>query len=237
MEGNADLYGLGIRLGVYFQLVSTLFANHLLPDEISYANSIFLLVVFVAVARATASRSIQWVEAFLMLQLMLAFMLSVVPTHYRFSWKFRGIATIMKPRDIILLQKHYSVSEIGRHWRAGLATAVACYNVWFWFAFEPPSSCTSYIFLFTKASPHPVSQVLYKLFAIAYVLVRGLMYLFNLVDLLSIPQVHFWTWKPGLPSLKSLKTCAWQVLNFYHSRSRKGDERYSYYRDRIHEHQ
>ena len=48
-----------------------------------------------------------------MLQLMSAFLLSVVPTHYRFPWKFRGISTIMRQKDILLLQKHYIASEIG----------------------------------------------------------------------------------------------------------------------------
>ena len=32
--GNSDLYGLGIRLGVYLQLLSTLLANALLSDAL-----------------------------------------------------------------------------------------------------------------------------------------------------------------------------------------------------------
>lgn len=97
MEGNADLYSLGIRLGVYFQIVSTLLANHLLPNGISNAwdtNSIFLLVDFAAVVRATIGRAIQYIEVFVMLQLMLAFLLSVVTTHYRFTWNSEGLVLL-----------------------------------------------------------------------------------------------------------------------------------------------
>ena len=169
-----------------------------------------------------------------MLQLMLAFLLSVVPTHYRFPWKFRGIGTILRQKDILLLQKHYIASEIGRHWCAGLTTTVAYYNVWFWFDFVAPSSYKVYIFLFTKVSPQPVSQEVYRVFGVAYMLIRGLMYLFNLFDILSIPQFKFQTWKRRWPNVK---TCARRVVAFYLSRSKGGDRRNSYFRERIHEHQ
>jgi hypothetical protein len=32
VDGNPDLYGIGIRVGIYLQLFSTLIANHYLPD-------------------------------------------------------------------------------------------------------------------------------------------------------------------------------------------------------------
>jgi hypothetical protein len=54
--GNPDLYGLGIRLGVYFQLFATLFANAFLDEAVGDAldtNFIFLFALFVALARAT----------------------------------------------------------------------------------------------------------------------------------------------------------------------------------------
>jgi hypothetical protein len=56
LNGNSDLYGLGIRLGVYFQLISTLLANHFLPDALGEAwdaNTIFLLSIFVAVIKSS----------------------------------------------------------------------------------------------------------------------------------------------------------------------------------------
>ena len=34
VEGNSDLYGIGIRVGIYLQLFSTLVANHYLPEVI-----------------------------------------------------------------------------------------------------------------------------------------------------------------------------------------------------------
>ena len=32
VDGNPDLYGIGIRVGIYLQLFSTLVANHYLPE-------------------------------------------------------------------------------------------------------------------------------------------------------------------------------------------------------------
>lgn len=81
-EGKSDLYGFGIRLGIYFQLISTALADKLLPEEQKNAwdtNSIFLLAVFAAVAKSTVSGEIHYVEAFVMLQLMFAFLLCPIP--------------------------------------------------------------------------------------------------------------------------------------------------------------
>ena len=76
INGNPDLYGLGIRLGIYFQLTSTSLTSRLLPEEtlsIWHTSSIFLLDVFAAVSKSTVSGTIQYVEAYVMLQLMFAF--------------------------------------------------------------------------------------------------------------------------------------------------------------------
>ena len=155
IDGNQDLYGLGIRLGIYFHLIATILVNRFLPNEVSGAwdtNSIFLLAVFAAVAKATVSRTVHYVEAFVMLQSMFAFLLAVVPTNSHLKWWFRAIAGIMEEKDFQFLEKNLSSSQVGRSWRAYLALGIACYNVWFWFNFEAPTSCRAYIFLFAKAS-------------------------------------------------------------------------------------
>ena len=65
VQGNPGLYDLGIRLGVYFQLIATFICSRLLPEEVVtvlYANSIFLLAVFAALASATVDQSVQYVR-------------------------------------------------------------------------------------------------------------------------------------------------------------------------------
>ena len=81
-SGNPDLYGLGIRLGIYLQWISSLLTNSLLPEGVSDSldtNSIFLFAVFIAIAAATnASEGLRPVEAFIMLQLCFGYLLSVL---------------------------------------------------------------------------------------------------------------------------------------------------------------
>jgi len=80
-EGNPDFYGLGIRLGVYLQVLSSWATNTLKDDAIAdthAANSIFLLAIVVSVLSATASQEIRPVEVWLMLQICLMFPLTVM---------------------------------------------------------------------------------------------------------------------------------------------------------------
>ena len=81
--GNSDFYGLGIRIGIYLQWISSLLTNVLLPRGISDSldtNSIFLFAVFVAVANATSlsQEGFHLVEIFVMLQLCFGYLLSVL---------------------------------------------------------------------------------------------------------------------------------------------------------------
>lgn len=81
-DGNDDLYGLGIRIGIYLQWISSLLTSLLLPTGASDyldTNSIFLFAVFIATATAThRNGGLHPAEAFIMLQLCFGFLLSVL---------------------------------------------------------------------------------------------------------------------------------------------------------------
>ena len=50
--GNSDIYGLGVRLGIYLQWLSCLLANHTLPDTrsaLAQAYMIFLIAICAAI--------------------------------------------------------------------------------------------------------------------------------------------------------------------------------------------
>ena len=188
IDGNPDLYGLGIRLGIYSQIIATLLVNNFLPNEVSGTwdtNGIFLLAVFAAVANATVTLTIQYVEAFVMLHLIFAFLLAVVSTNSRLKWAIRGALGIMEEKDFQFLEKHLSASKIGESWRAYLALAIACCNVWFWFRFDAPGSCRAYIFLFAKVSPESVGQQFFRVFAVLYLFYKGIPFAAKLVTLPS----------------------------------------------------
>ncbi|KAF2489232.1 hypothetical protein BU16DRAFT_567413 [Lophium mytilinum] len=79
--GNPDLYGLGIRLGVYLQWVSTWLSISIDPDsaqETHDANSIFVFAIIIAVIQAAHQKSIKPVEAHLMLQICFGFYFTVL---------------------------------------------------------------------------------------------------------------------------------------------------------------
>lgn len=128
IQGNPDLYGLGIRLGIYFQLIVIFVSSRLLPEEVVTVwdiNSIFLLVIFAAVVSATSDQSVQYVEIFVMLQLMFAFLIAVGYKDSQGMWYLLSFVTILKKREEDALIRHFTTSEVGRSWRTALATAIA----------------------------------------------------------------------------------------------------------------
>lgn len=80
--GNPDLYGLGIRIGIYTQVFSTLITNHFLPGELSStwtANIIFVSALLLAMIKSISQSSEFFVvEGFILLQLILLFFLAVI---------------------------------------------------------------------------------------------------------------------------------------------------------------
>jgi hypothetical protein len=85
-EGNSDLYGLGIRLGVYLQLLSTLLANGFLSNELREdarnTNAIIMIAVFAGMASATINNQTNGIEIFVMTTLLISFLWSdFTPSH------------------------------------------------------------------------------------------------------------------------------------------------------------
>jgi hypothetical protein len=81
-EGNPAFYGLGIRLGVYLQLVSSWISNTQPRVGSRYlnhdANSIFVFAIVTAVLNACNSASVQRIEAWIMRQACFAFYFKVL---------------------------------------------------------------------------------------------------------------------------------------------------------------
>jgi hypothetical protein len=60
-----DYYGLGVRLGIYFQWGSAYVANTMLPSEIAGAldaNSIFLFSLLIAMVKCTLTNMLESVD-------------------------------------------------------------------------------------------------------------------------------------------------------------------------------
>lgn len=80
-EGNSDLYGLGIRIGVYLQWYSTWLCITVDPEtsgETHTANALFIFAILVALLQAISNQSINKIEAYLMLQICFGYLLTLL---------------------------------------------------------------------------------------------------------------------------------------------------------------
>jgi hypothetical protein len=117
--GNPDIYGLGIRLGIYFQWIAAIISKcfDASPEairELMEVDAIFLLAILIATLLLSAS-STYAVEVLIMLHF---FFGDVYTVYYDSSMVFGGTSTI-------------SVWSIT--FRSLMHTTMAAYAVWFWF--------------------------------------------------------------------------------------------------------
>jgi len=213
LDGNSDLYGFGIRLGVYFQLISTLLANHFLPDALREAwdaNTIFLVSIFIAVIKSSVNvNNLAAPEAFVMLQMLFAYLVAVYHIGASFKWFcFEILSAIlngmMEPdldwSDVVseLGQAQSDVSQLGTTMRQFLALAIASYNVWFWFPgsgfLDSVQHCNSSMFLFAQVDLHGNARIFFQVLGVLYLLF----------------QVYKLTWNVG-PTPFLLELWQWKV--------------------------
>lgn len=177
IAGNSDLYGLGIRIGVYSQLLSTIVTNHFLPRSVSsnaVANLIFLLALILAVIRSVSNhQDFYAAECFVVLQLILTFFFSytegwiflfaefwtafldghlppaMIKHKLRQPGNFEGLSRYFSE----LGQAYTSVTLLQTTSHGLLSLAASTLSFWFWVAGvrslkHAATGCTTYVFLF-----------------------------------------------------------------------------------------
>ena len=161
--GNPDLYGIGIRVGVYAQWLSALLSNHFLPnsrEDVHSAYFLFSIALAIATVVITAKPGVYCVffaEVFVLVSLFFGGYFSVhlfplkdpARDNHPTPWR-RG--------RLLILSFVYG--------------AMISYNCWFWFkgrlARFQPTPCGSAIFLFKKFSGDILHEAVafYKAFSI-----------------------------------------------------------------------
>lgn len=122
---SKDLYGLGVRLGYYFQWFSGWVSNNFIVEEMGGgldANSIFLGSLIISILNTTKNNTLTQIDAFIMLQLCAGTIWSVLSV-----WGYRTCVYRKEGADGIR-----RFGGFGTHLRLGLAAAVAGYSIWFW---------------------------------------------------------------------------------------------------------
>ncbi|KAJ4171064.1 hypothetical protein NW754_007208 [Fusarium falciforme] len=142
-EGKSDLYGLGIRLGIYMQWLSTFVTDFESLTPLWETYSIFIFAIFIAILVLTAEeRPTHTAE------------MSIL-TYIVFGGAYMMLPANMRMRKVTssngkALLNHYAAMNL-------ISGIVACYFFWFWlrgmhgdnFLATP---CGSYGFLFAKVS-------------------------------------------------------------------------------------
>jgi hypothetical protein len=185
LEGNDDLYGLGIRLGVYCSLLATLYAKYFLPAALKgtmTTNAVFIFAILIAVIKSSASGGLATVEAFVMLQILFGYVLCGAEGGSTSLWFVSLFLPDLSADDRELVLAHVGQTELATNVINILRTAIASFNVWFWFAGVGGLSdgwlpCTFQIFFFRLFSGYGQIRTLFKVAAAAYLSFQTLRHL------------------------------------------------------------
>lgn len=150
LAGNADMYGLGIRLGYYLQWYGGIFASLLAPEEVPnarFALGLFISATFLALVIQTVQDDLYAVEIYIILLLTFGAYLFLVP---QLLWRLvTGCQPLLDPSRFPLVDPGQTQSDL----HTILILAVTGYQLWFWFVKIPDLDrvyCRRFGFAFAK---------------------------------------------------------------------------------------
>lgn len=153
--GNSDIYGLGIRLGYYAQILAIYLSNFLVLSEakvLRASNALFLLALsIVTVIYAYNAASTHAIEVFILLQMGLCLAIVSILEGTRYSSRF---VRLDKERLVV---------------RTVLANFGIFYNLYFWWwglDSMTGTPCGTYVFYFVRADIYGPMRTAMKVFAI-----------------------------------------------------------------------
>lgn len=120
-----DLYGLGVRLGVYLQWFSGWVSNNFVIEEIAGgldANAIFLFALLISMVSSSKSDAMTLMDGMIMMMLCGGTIWSVLSL-----WGYRTCVYRKEGHDAIR-----RFGGFGTHLRLLLAGGVSWYAIWFW---------------------------------------------------------------------------------------------------------
>lgn len=120
-----DYYGLGVRLGIYFAWMQAYIANNFLASEIASAsdtNTIFLLVVLIAMIKCSSIKMLEQVDGLILMHLSGGFLFGSLSL-----WGYRTRRYMDDgPKAIRFF------GGFGTHSRLIVSLAVSIYGLWYW---------------------------------------------------------------------------------------------------------
>jgi hypothetical protein len=151
-QGNADMYGLGIRLGFYLQWSASILANLLMLESkimsTRFALNSFTAAVFIALSVQTASRGLSDLDRYVTLLLCFGPSYANIPI---FFWR---LLTCFK-KNLDPTRWSAAPSSVSTRFFSGLILiGIAILQFIFWGAIRHDSEelCPAYAFLFARVS-------------------------------------------------------------------------------------
>ena len=178
IDGNTDMYGIGIRIGFYLQWYGAIFASWLAPSEVEtlrFTITIYIAATFVALIAQVARdvENLDVVEVYIILLLTFGYFFFFVPLYI---WR---LLTRCGPRFDPTRYPRVPTGPVYSLLTFLLLVAVATFQLWFWFARVPTLSqrnCQEYGFFFAKV----------KLNAKAFTTVNIVFYMLLLISCIII---------------------------------------------------
>ena len=178
IDGNTDMYGIGIRIGFYLQWYGAIFASWLARSEVEtlrFTITIFIAATFVALIAQVARdvNNLDVVEVYIILLLTFGYFLFLVPLY---AWR---LLTGCDPRFDPTRYPRVPAGPVYSQLTFLLLVAVASFQLWFWFARVPALSqrdCQEYGFFFAKTRLNgkafiTINIVFYSLLLISCVMI------------------------------------------------------------------
>jgi len=151
INGNSDMYGLGIRIGYYLQWYSAILAAWIAPSEVPtlrVALIFFTSATFLATIIQATKKSLEAAETYIILLLTFGSSLYLLPL---LLWRF---ITGFNPKlDPSRFPRAKAPGSTSNHLYNLLVMGVLSFQIWFWVHETPPidhRSCQEFGFLFTK---------------------------------------------------------------------------------------
>lgn len=219
-DGNADLYGLGIRVGVYLQWYSTWLSisfDSESAQETHDANSIFVFAIIIAVVQAAASDSIRPVEAFIMIQICFGFLFTILSI---FGLRLQFLGRMRLARLVASVQDLKESMIVKRTGSAGSDRNNIFVRTPFWDKFNEILPFSSEIFV--QGTAKMVSKSRRTLFripmsAISFLKHKTLSWtgvLWRSIIAGVIVSTNLWLWYSGLFALSSGNDCEAAIFMF-----------------------
>ena len=124
IQGQSDLYGMGVRMGVYLSWIASWLANNFVPAEIDAAldtNSIFLLAIAFALALYSGMSRLRVIDGLILIQMSFGFIFTVMTL-----WGYR---TSVYRREGAKGALRFGGK--GTSLRLVLLTGLCTFNLWF----------------------------------------------------------------------------------------------------------